>query len=371
MTSAPGVEVDLVVVGAGIVGLAHAVEASARGLSVAIVERDERATGASVRNFGHGCFTAQSGIARQYAMHARRTWLRLAREAGLWLREGGAMVVARAEDELAVLAELAGQRDGEVVLQDKSRLAELAPSVSGALGGALLPMDVRVDPRTAVAGIATWLADRGVPTHWGTTVHEITGVGVRTSRGVVRGHRVVVAIGHDVDRLFPELATKAELRRCALAMLRVAAPTPSTVDPAVLTGWAMLRYGAFADCPTLPAVRARLTREHPDLVGAGLNLMFTQTPDGDLLIGDTHRYQHTLDPFNDERLDDAVLDQTARLLGVQRLTVRERWRGVYASAPEPFLVDAPAEGVRVVSVTSGVGMTTAFGLAADVLDNLL
>lgn len=102
----------------------------------------------------------------------------------------------------------------------------------------------------------------------------------------------------------------------------------------------------------------------------GLNLMFTQRPDGTLTIGDTHTYAATLEPFDDEALDATLLEQTAALLGVRQLTVRERWRGVYGSAPDPFLVAEPAEGVRVVSVTSGVGMTTAFGLASEVLDGL-
>src|SRR4051812_27116208 len=96
---------DLVVVGAGIVGLAHAVDAAARGLSVAVVERDERATGASVRNFGHGCVTAQDGEALAYALAARELWLRLGREAGFWAEATGTLVVARAEDELTVLEE--------------------------------------------------------------------------------------------------------------------------------------------------------------------------------------------------------------------------------------------------------------------------
>ena len=39
---------DLVVVGAGIVGLAHAYEAHRRGLSVAIVDRDARPVGAPI-----------------------------------------------------------------------------------------------------------------------------------------------------------------------------------------------------------------------------------------------------------------------------------------------------------------------------------
>ncbi len=43
---------DLVVVGAGIVGLATAWTARQHGLRVAVVERNAKAIGASVRNFG-------------------------------------------------------------------------------------------------------------------------------------------------------------------------------------------------------------------------------------------------------------------------------------------------------------------------------
>lgn len=93
--------VDVLVVGAGVVGLAHAVHAVERGARVAVVERDPRARGASVRNFGHGCVTGQAGDALRYATAARRDWLRLARAAGFWLRDRGTVVVARADDERA------------------------------------------------------------------------------------------------------------------------------------------------------------------------------------------------------------------------------------------------------------------------------
>jgi ferredoxin-NADP reductase len=44
---------------------------------------------------------------------------------------------------------------------------------------------------------------------------------------------------------------------------------------------------------------------------------------------------------------------------------------VYASAPqEEFLVAATAPGVRAVSITTGIGMTTALGLAPTVVDEL-
>lgn len=98
---------DLVVVGGGIVGLAHALEAVQRGMSVTLVERDDRPVGASVRNFGHGCLTAQAGEALGFAERARETWLRAGKAAGFGVAECGTVVVARAEEERAALAELA------------------------------------------------------------------------------------------------------------------------------------------------------------------------------------------------------------------------------------------------------------------------
>src|SRR5262245_34526458 len=93
--------VDLAVVGAGIVGLAHAVLAVERGLTVAIVERDSVPSGASVRNFGHCFLSAQSGDALLYARKARERWLRLAPQAGFWARETGSLLGARWPEALA------------------------------------------------------------------------------------------------------------------------------------------------------------------------------------------------------------------------------------------------------------------------------
>lgn len=373
MTSDPLLDsADLVVVGAGIVGLAHAYHAMRRGLSVAVVERDRHAVGASVRNFGHGCITAQTGSSLEYGLAAREHWLALAGEAGFRVWDKGTLVAARAEDEYAVLAELAQQRGpGHVRLLGREDVGRFASLGSDVLGGALFPLDIRLDQREAVAAIARLLAARGVRFHWSTSAHSAESGEVATSRGRIRADGVVLAVGHDIDRHFPDVARSRDVRRCSLRMLRVRDPHRRAIGPAVLTGLSMLRYGAFAACPSLPRVRDRLERERADLVEVGLNLMFTQLPDGDLTIGDTHSYDHTVEPFGDELPDSLVLEEAAHLLGVPELVVRQRWTGVYASAPDPFLVEAPHPGVRVVSVTSGIGMTTALGLAPEVLDDLL
>src|ERR1700759_1894957 len=94
-------------------------------------------------------------------MAARREWLRLAREAGFWLRDAGTVVVARADDEYAVLEDFHAERGDDVVLLDAAEVRSRVPVAGDVVGGAWLPLEGRVDARTAVAGIAAWLAALG------------------------------------------------------------------------------------------------------------------------------------------------------------------------------------------------------------------
>ena len=366
--------VELVVVGAGIVGLAHAVEAHSRGLSVVVVERDERAVGASIRNFGHICATAQQGRAYDYAQLSREQWISLAGKAGFDVQATGTVIAARHDDEVAVLREFAEQRGAtQVCLLDRAGVESHLPTRDeSVIAGAWLPMDLRVDPRAAVPAIANWLAAEGVKFRYGESVQAFEPGLVRTNGGDIRCDRVIVAVGHDVDRLFPDIAKSIDMQRCVLHMLQVEAPQGGLYPPAVLSGLSILRYAGLASCPSAVAVRERFARDSPELLDVGMNLMFTQRPDGDLVVGDTHTYATTHDPFKDDALDDLILRESARLLGVSALNVRLRWRGVYASSSQTDFLNSPAyERVRVVSVTSGIGLTTAFGLAADVLDDFL
>lgn len=378
---------DLVIVGAGIVGLAHAVEAVSRGLTVTVLDRDARAVGASVRNFGHGCLTAQTGDALAHAHRGRDTWLRLGKEAGFGVAECGTVVVARSAEEHAALTELAAERGDDVELLDPAQVTARVPVAPGGLhGGAFLPRDLRVAQRDAVGAIATWLAARpGAEIRFGTPVLGVEGadapaaavtgtaadgpVTVRTGRGDVRARQVLVCVGHDVDRLFPDLADDAGLRRCVLQMLQVRTPSPVTVGPAVLTGSSMLRYPALAGTEGARALRERWRTERPELLDAGVNHMLTQLPGGDLVVGDTHAYDRTPGPWTDESLDELLLAETRALLGTDVRVVR-RWQGIYADAPGEFLIRPAAPATTAVSVTSGIGMTTALGLAPTVLDTL-
>lgn len=371
---------DLIVIGAGIVGLAHAAEARRRGLTVTVLERDTHAVGASVRNFGHVCATPQSGAALLYAQTARERWIEYGAAAGFEVLQVGTMVLARHEDEMRVLTQFAQSRPaGQVRIISAQQAQELTGQpLKGLRGGAHLPLDLRVDPREAVAALAAWLQADGVDVRFATNVtaigqHHSDGeqVTVSTNRGDFTARNVIHAVGHDVDRLFPELAAGLALQRCRLQMLEVAPPVKSDLGPALLTGLSMLRYGGLAETPAAAQVKARMRAEHPELLDVGMNLMITQHPNGTLVLGDTHLDEATSTPFDDETLAELLLREAELLLG-EPVKVRRRWRGVYATSPQTdFLIAEPATHIRVVSVTSGIGMTTSFGLAPSVLDGLI
>ena len=370
------VDADVCVVGAGVVGLAHAFEARRRGLEVVVLEREARAVGASVRNFGHGFISAMAdGEPLDCALEGRRRWLELGREAGLEVLESGSLVLARHEDELEVLAGVARDERRGARLIGPEEISKLAPiPTEGVLGALHATLDVRVDPRAAVARLAALLEqDPGARIIWRAPVKAVHAGLVETDQAVVRAPLTVICPGPDYATLPAELRPRHPgLTLCRLQMLRVSTPGARRYVPALLTGLSLLRYPAFSAQPGFERVRLRIEAERPEMIAAGIHLIVTQLPGGDLILGDTHDYADTPAPFACERLDLLVLAEACRLLGVDTLHVRERWQGVYPyAAGNPFLITDPLPGVRVVEVVAGVGMTTALGLAPRVLAELL
>lgn len=357
---------DVIVVGAGIVGLAHAYHARERGLTVAVVDQADAVAGASVQNFGHACITAQSGAAFAYAEAGRRHWLDLSRKAGFWAAETGTHCVARHEDEFAVLRQFAEKHgpDRAQVLDRRQILDRIPISGEDVIGGMYLPMDFQVDPRQAAPSIAEWLEQSGVRFHWRTAATSFDASTVYTSRGPLRANTIFVTVNHDIDRLFPDHAERGGLVRCRLHMLRATLPLRFPLPTPLFTGWSLLRYSGFDSLPATALVAERLRTQFPGYVDLDLHQMYTPQPDGSILIGDTHIREITSSPFQSESGFEVLLAEARKLFGVDVLDVSERWQGVYSSAAgSEFLLAEPISGVHIVTVTTGIGMTTSMGLA--------
>ncbi len=372
------IKADVCVLGAGIVGVAHALEAQRRGFSVVVLEREQEAVGASVRNFGHLFVSGLlGGTSYETGLRSRERWLELAPRAGLPLYHSGTLLVARAEDELAVLEGWAAEDGRHGRMLRAGQVGEIAPIPTASLiGGLHTELDLRTDPRAAVAGLARLLVSGGGRIEWNTVVHDVEPRRVHGDRLTVEADAIIICPGPDYRQLPPPVRPPAgRMTRCLLQMLRTAAPGGRTYSAAMATALSLIRYPAFAKQDAASELRDRLQRDKPEHLENGLHLLVTQMPDGDLIIGDTHTYGDTLAPFGEERLYELLLDEAEQLLG-ERPLVRQRWHGLYPSAEiaggaNNFEVFAPMSGVRVVECISGLGMTLSLGQAPLVLDELL
>lgn len=361
---------DVFVIGAGIIGLTHAQEALAQGLSVTVLESSASATGASIRNFGHLCFSAQSDELQPLANQSREGWLRTLHDLSLWHEPRATVVAARTEAEMSLLKNLETRRHDVELLDQQAIRAELDGLGGGLMGGAVLTSDLRVNPRTTVAALSESLQQRGVNIYYRTAATDFTvdsrGVFVKTSRGAVTADRVFVCVGHDIDHLFGDVADQHQVRRCRLNMVRAELANKHTLRAALLTTTSIARYGAFTETAGIDSVREELQRRSPHLVEIVANVMCTQLPDGSLLVGDSHHYGLDAPPFQDEKHTLSILDELRDVLGVSTLAVIERWQGIYASSDQQIVLrNDVMPGVQVVSVTSGIGMTLSHGIARE------
>ena len=110
----PAQTFDLAVVGGGVLGLAHALAGARAGKRVAVIERDARANGASIRNFGFITVSGQErGDSWQLARRTRDIWAEVAPQAGLVIEQRGLMLTARSAEALAVIEAFLGTEMGE------------------------------------------------------------------------------------------------------------------------------------------------------------------------------------------------------------------------------------------------------------------
>ncbi len=370
---------DVVVVGAGIVGLAHALAARRKGLSVAVIDREAEAIGASVRNFGFVTVTGQqAGDCWRRAMRSRDVWVEVASQAGIRIEHHGLLVAARRHEAMAVLEAFQTTDMGaECTLLSAADLAARHGSIlaDGPFAGGLWsPHERRVESRDAIPQLAAWLeASRGVTFHRRTLVKAVAPGRVETTAGTFTAGHIVVCPGDDLLTLFPDRVTAMGISRCRLHMMKVMPADPAFRLPgSVMTDLSLTRYLGWSELPEAAALRARLNEEQPEYLAHGIHLIAVQGADGGLVVGDSHHYEWSPSPFAQNRVDDLILAELHATLRVPGAMVTERWTGTYASLPDRLMVrDAPDPTIRLVIVTSGTGASTAFAIAEETIDELL
>ena len=182
---------DVIVVGAGVIGLACAHEAARRGLTVLVVERDEAGAGASGVAAGMLAPVTEADFGEerllQMGVEALERWPAFASLLGIEdnLRQDGALVVAADRDdaeELQRLHRLQEQLGLEARWLGPRALRRLEPSLSPRVAGGIeAPGDASVEPAVVVSALAEALRDEGGELREHTPVEGLARAGGRVT----------------------------------------------------------------------------------------------------------------------------------------------------------------------------------------------
>lgn len=369
-----------IVIGAGIVGLATARALALKGFDVQVLERNSKAVGASVRNFGMVWPVGQpEGELYERALRSRSIWKEFSETGAFWSDAVGSLHLACNEKEWTVLNELYEiyKNDRPVQLLNADAVLRQSEAVvpENLKGGLYSADELIVDPREAIAALPALLEEKyNVQFHWNKCVSYISdGTVYIGNEEQLDADVIFICSGADFETLYPESFNEYPLTKCKLQMMRVA-PQPGNwrIGPALCGGLSLIHYKSFAAAPSLPQLKELYEAELSAYLEWGIHVMVSQNAHGELTIGDSHEYGDTHDPFDKAFINEMILDYLKRFAQFKDWRVIETWNGIYPKLTngDTELFFSPEAGVYVLNGLGGAGMTLSFGLAEEVVKNL-
>ncbi|MES1219450.1 MAG: TIGR03364 family FAD-dependent oxidoreductase [Bacteroidota bacterium] len=364
-----------IVVGAGIAGLAAARALAMRGYKVTVIERTQKAVGASIRNFGMIIPVGQpDGKYYERAMLSRAIWKQVCEDAGIWYNEVGSLQLAYAGDEWQVLQEVKESypdRNYKLLNPDETINKSGAVVREGLKGGLYSSDEIIIDPRKAIATLPLWLAEKyKVEFIWGKAGTDVCYPAVYAGKEQFNADEIYVCSGADFETLYPELFSQLPITRCKLQMMRLAAqPENWRIGPMLCGALSLIHYSSFKVADTLEQLKKRLEAEYPEYLQYGIHVMVSQNEAGELSVGDSHEYGLTHDPFDKSFINDLILSYLDKFAKFKNNRVIETWNGIYPKLTngEIDVILEPENGVTIVNGLGGAGMTFSFGLLEQLI----
>ncbi|MDR2249683.1 TIGR03364 family FAD-dependent oxidoreductase [Acinetobacter sp.] len=374
---------DLIVVGAGILGLSAAIQAQEQGLKVCVFEKNAKPVGATRRNFGMvgtSTLTHPEQQWRNYALETRSFYQRIQAETDISFEQRQGVYLANTALEWQVLnefAERAGQYQIPVHLLNSGQLTTqfsyLNPQQQFQ-GGLVFQEDYSVEPHVIGQRLLAYAQRKGVVIYTNACVvqteYQHGSCQVRLASGeTYRANKVLICHGEVIDVLYPELLQSLNLKRCGLQMA-LTQPFQQKLNASLYSGLSISRYPAFEICPShhelVKASQQGLIKEF------GIHILIKQNKFGELIVGDSHEY-HPLNeaPQFEQREDIYQFIQAYchEKLGLALPPIQKRWNGYYLTHEHELACVTEAEkNIFLVSAIAGKGMTTGAGFIKEVLE---
>ncbi len=372
---------DLIVIGGGILGTFHAYHALQKGLKVALLEKNVHPQGATVRNFGQ---IVPSGMNSQWQERGRRSlqlYRQLQEKTDISVRQQGSVYLASDKDEWTLLHELAeinraSQYPSELLTAQECLDRYPGLNLRYCKGGLFFPEEINIDPRVAVHRILAFLVEQHQLVYLpNTLVQEVSlngsGCCVQdSSNKCYEAEKVIICNGSDFKNLFPELFYHSDLEVSKLQMLMTVPQPTQRIPGSILTGLTIRRYESFRECPSYAEIKARESIN--SLVKDwGIHILFKQTEDGSIIIGDSHEYQDAIHAdklgfdLNNE-INRCIIDEAMKIFNLQKWRIQLAWFGFYSQCKtKDIFIHHIEDKIHIVTGIGGKGMTAGPALAEE------
>lgn len=339
---------DVVIIGAGIVGAACAVECVREGLSVAIVEAGIVGGGATAAGMGHLVVMDDSEAQFALTRYSQQLWNELSAELPREVEHDacGTIWVAADDEEMAEVLRkhrFYSERGVRVEVLDARSLAEAEPNLRpGLIGGLRVPGDSVIYPPCAAQFFVDQATSRGAALFVRKAVERVTSEGVRLSDGTSVSAGVIV---NSAGSWSPLLTPGIEVKKRKGHLLITDRYPQFLRHQLVELGYLKSAHSFAAD-------------------SVAFNIQPRKT--GQLLIGSSRQFE-----VADSRIDASILarmlDRAVEYLpGLRRLSSLRAWTGFRAATPNKLpLIGPHAEHKRLYLATGheGLGITTSLGTA--------
>ena len=348
---------DALVLGAGIVGAACALELASAGLRVAVVERDAVGSGATAAGMGHIVVMDDSEAQFALTNYSQSLWNALSPElpSSVEYQHTGTIWVAADEEEMTEVKrklEYYSARGVPVEVLDPHALAEAEPNLRRPLSGGLRVLSDAVLYPPCAAGYLlekAKLQHPGVDLILGRSAVQIGDGRVVLQDGTKLSSPIIVnATGSWAPELTPGIAVKKRKGH-----LIITDRYPDFVrHQLVELGYLKSAHSSAAD-------------------SVAFNVQPRST--GQLLIGSSRQFDAE-DSGIDRDIVTSMIERAALYMpGIAQLSALRVWSGFRAATPDKLPLIGPTEDPSIFLATGheGLGITTSLATARLLTDHIL
>lgn len=361
-------QVDVLVIGAGVVGLACAAALARRGRDVLVIERDGGpGRGTSSRNSGvihAGLYYPPGSLKARLCVEGRERLYRWCVQRRVTHRKTGKLVVATTEAELGLLADLATRGHtngaGALTMLETAEVRRRDPALR-TVGALWSPESGLVDAHELVDSLLAEARRHGADVAWHTTVEAVEPDG--------RGARLTVR-GPDGDPA--QVRAPYVVNAAGLAADRIATLAGVDVEDA---GWRQHRCKGRYFALTADAPRPRAALVYPVPGEAGLGIHLTTDLGGRVVAGPDAEYVDRIDYAVPPEAAHVFAAAVARYLpGLRPEHLTPDYAGVRPKLQGPgdgfrdFVVEESPPGVLHLLGLESPGLTAALALGELVAD---